>query len=72
MGSLFPDTATSSARAETEMDEPARKRQLLDELDTRQNHVLAELDALNDRIESLLKQHGRHAEQPMAVAPAAA
>ncbi|MFP6621727.1 MAG: hypothetical protein VB877_20450 [Pirellulaceae bacterium] len=30
---------------------------LLDELDTRQNAVLLQLNQLNDRVERLLKQH---------------
>ncbi len=39
--------------------DPQQLHSLLDELDTRQDEVLAKLDDLNVRIESILKQCGK-------------
>lgn len=40
----------------------ARKQNLLEEIERRQDEVIAELDALNDRIEGLLRDWNRREE----------
>ena len=38
------------------MSDPARQLTVIDEIDNRQNEVLNQLDALNARVEELLKE----------------
>jgi hypothetical protein len=46
------------------MSDPLNHRSLLDELDLRQNDVLTQLDELNARVESLIKECGGRMESP--------
>ena len=47
-------------------DEPGFHYSLLDELDARQNEVLAELDALNVRVKQLLDEYTKPKQLPTA------
>ncbi|MCO6455974.1 MAG: hypothetical protein J5I93_11810 [Pirellulaceae bacterium] len=48
------------------MADPLKHRTLLEELDLRQNEVLAQLDELNARVEQLIKECTSRLETPLS------